>query len=216
MGYGIEADPGPSGRLGQWRIAGISDEVLDLHSKRAAEITAAVEERGESTYQARQVAARTTRGAKEHRSEGELVARWRGELAGIGWPAERLAASVQASSGRRIAPRPSVQELHRILNRVLAGDGELARRKVFSRRHLIVALAPYTYGWEPGLLVRAVQRAVADPAVVPLMGVAGAIEPTYALASVLAAEGAIADSLEHHLTRTDASTASPDVTAWAV
>jgi hypothetical protein len=151
LGYGIEVDPGPSGRLGQWRIAGIPDEVLELHSKRAAEITAAVEERGDSTYQARQVAARTTRGAKEHRSEGELVARWRGELADIGWPAEWLAASVRASSGRRIAPRPSVQELHRILSLVLAGDGELARRKVFSQRHLIVALAPYTYtyGWEP-------------------------------------------------------------------
>ena len=43
LGYGITADSGPSGRLRHWRIAGIPDEILDLHSKRAAEITAAVE-----------------------------------------------------------------------------------------------------------------------------------------------------------------------------
>src|SRR5437763_476576 len=46
LGYGIEPDAGASGRLGHWRIAGTPDEVLALHSKRAAEITAAVAERG--------------------------------------------------------------------------------------------------------------------------------------------------------------------------
>ncbi|MHB8288202.1 MAG: relaxase domain-containing protein [Acidimicrobiales bacterium] len=77
LGYGIAADSGPSGRLRHWRIAGIPDEILDLHSKRAAEITAAVEERGTDTYRARGVAARSTRAAKRHVPEGELVARWR-------------------------------------------------------------------------------------------------------------------------------------------
>src|SRR5262249_18801044 len=38
LGYAIEPDRGPSGRLGHWRIAGIPDEVLEVHSKRAAEI----------------------------------------------------------------------------------------------------------------------------------------------------------------------------------
>lgn len=143
LGYGIEADPGPSGRLGQWRIAGIPVEVCELHSKGAAEITAAVQERGESGYQARGVAARTTRGDKEHTCEGELVARWRAELASIGWPPERLAAAVDAASGRRIAPRPSLREVRRLLAEVLDGEGDLARRKVFSRRHLHVAVAPH-------------------------------------------------------------------------
>ncbi len=36
LGYGITADSGPSGRLRHWRIAGIGDEILELHSKRAA------------------------------------------------------------------------------------------------------------------------------------------------------------------------------------
>src|SRR5687767_2424766 len=40
LGYGIERDDGPSGRLGHWRIAGIPDEVLEVHSKRAAVIEA--------------------------------------------------------------------------------------------------------------------------------------------------------------------------------
>ena len=38
-GYGIEADDGPSGKLGHWRIAGIPEAALAVHSKRAAEIT---------------------------------------------------------------------------------------------------------------------------------------------------------------------------------
>ncbi|MGH9086676.1 MAG: AAA family ATPase, partial [Acidimicrobiales bacterium] len=216
LGYGIEADPGPSGRLGHWRIAGIPDDILDMHSKRAAEITAAVEVRGDTSYRARGVAARTTRTAKEHRSEGELVGRWRAELAAAGWPPDRLLASVQAASGTRIAGRPSVWEVRRILTDALVGDGDLARRKVFARRHLVVALAPNLYGWDPRALDALVARAVADPAVVPLLGVAGAIEPAYSLASVLAAEGAIADSLEHHLTRTDAPTCGPETAAAAI
>ncbi|MDQ6837684.1 MAG: relaxase domain-containing protein, partial [Actinomycetota bacterium] len=195
LGYGIEADPGPSGRLGQWRIAGIPDEVLELHSKRAAEITAAVEARGDTSYRARGVAARTTRSAKEHVPEGELVARWQGELAAAGWPPDRLLASVEAASRRRIASRPGVREVRRILAQALDGEGDLARRKVFSRRHLMVELAPHLYGWDPRALEALVDRAVADPAVVPLVGTAGTIERVYSLASVLAREGAIADTL---------------------
>ena len=149
LGYGITPDEGPSGRLGQWKIAGIPDEVLELHSKRAAEITAAVQARGEDTYQARQVAARTTRKGKERVSEGELVARWRTELTDVGWPPERLLASIHAASGARIAGRLSAAEAHRVLARVFADDGELARRKVFARRDLLVELAPNLYGWDP-------------------------------------------------------------------
>ena len=170
LGYGIEADPGPSGRLGQWRIAGIPHEVVALHSKRAVEITAAIEERGETSYQARQVAARTTRRAKEHTPEGELVGRWRRELAQVGWPAERLLGAVDAASGRRIAPRPSLREARRVLAEVLDADGDLARRKVFSRRHLVVAVAPHLYGWDHRTLDAVVDRALADPAVFPSSG----------------------------------------------
>jgi hypothetical protein len=53
LGYGIEADGGPTGKLGHWKIKGIPDAALAVHSKRAAEINQAVSERGFSTYQAR-------------------------------------------------------------------------------------------------------------------------------------------------------------------
>lgn len=216
LGYGIEADPGPSGRLGQWKIAGVPDEVMELHSKRAAEITAAVQARGEDTYQARQVAARATRKAKGRDSEGELVARWQAELAAIGWPPERLLGSIEAGSGARIAGRQSLKEARRVLAQVLADDGELARRKVFSRRDLLVEVAPHLYGWDPQLLELLVDRATADPAVIPAIRTPGALEPVYALASVLAREGAIADSLARHLDRTDAPAATPEATTEAI
>ena len=106
LGYGIEADPGPSGRLGHWRIAGVPAEVMELHSKRAAQIEAECQRRGETTYQARNVAARTTRQAKGHEAEGELVGRWRAELAEAGWPVERLVASVDAASKARQLAEP--------------------------------------------------------------------------------------------------------------
>ena len=100
LGYGIEADPGPSGRLRHWRIAGVPDEVIDVHSKRAAEIDAECQRRGEHSSRARAVAARTTRQAKEHGVEGELVGRWRAELA-----ADRLAG--RAARPRRSTPPPA-------------------------------------------------------------------------------------------------------------
>jgi conjugative relaxase-like TrwC/TraI family protein len=142
LGYGIEIDDGPSGRLRHWRVAGIPDEILDLHSSRAAEISMAVEARGDDSYRARQVAARATRAAKEHRPQGELVARWQAELTGAGWPPGRLLASDEAASHFRIAGPVDRRAPREIVARVLHGDGELVRRKVFSRRHLIVELAP--------------------------------------------------------------------------
>ncbi|MHB1929115.1 MAG: AAA family ATPase [Acidimicrobiales bacterium] len=216
LGYGIAADSGPSGRLRHWRIAGIPAEILELHSKRAAEITAAVEERGTDTYRARGVAARTTRAAKRHVSEGELVARWRAELASIGWSVAAVNEAVDAASQSRIAGEPSLNELHRVLGVVLADDGALARRKVFSRRHLLVELAPHLYGWEPRLVEAVAARVLADPDVIPLVGVAGAIEPVHALASVIAREEMIASRIAAGLDRTDTPVAAAGIVAAAV
>ena len=106
LGYAIEPDPGPSGRLRHWRIAGVPDEVIDVHSKRSAEIDAECERRGDHSSRARAVAARTTRQAKEEGVEGELLARWRDELASVGWPVERLTAAID-SAAREAGPPPS-------------------------------------------------------------------------------------------------------------
>jgi hypothetical protein len=138
LGYAIEADPGPSGRLRHWRIAGVPDEVMALHSKRAAEIDAECQRRGDHSPQARAVAARTTRKAKEHGVEGQLVARWRVELASIGWPVDRLTAAIE-SVASELGPPPklTLNSVRHTLGELLSADGELARRKVFSRRHVL-------------------------------------------------------------------------------
>jgi hypothetical protein len=151
------------------------------------------------------VAARTTRKAKEHAVEGELVARWRGELRSMGWPVERLTAAIEGAA-RELGPpaKLTLKSVRRMLGEVLSADGELARRKVFSRRHVLVELAPHLFGQDPRALDLLVDRAFLDPEVIPLVGVAGAREQPHALASVLATEHAIADALGRQLKRTDA------------
>ena len=84
LGYGIEPDPGPSGRLGGFAIAGIPKEAWEVHATRSAQIDAAVG-RGAS-YEARSVAARTTRDPKVHTLVEDLLPRWRAELAQAGYP----------------------------------------------------------------------------------------------------------------------------------
>jgi conjugative relaxase-like TrwC/TraI family protein len=208
LGYGIEADRGPSGRLRHWRIAGIPDEVIAVHSKRSAEIDAECKRRGDSSYRARGVAARTTRGAKEHGVEGELVGRWRDELTAVGWPVERLSEAVDSAAIRLNRPaKLSLKSVRKMLGEVLSPEGELARRKVFSRRHVLVELAPYLFGQDPKVLEVLADRALQDPEAIPLAGVAGAREQPYALASVLAVEQAIADAIGRQLERSDAPTA---------
>ena len=217
LGYGIEADPGPSGRLGHWRIAGVPEQVMELHSKRAAQIEAECQRQGETSYRARGVAARTTRKAKGHEGEAELVVRWRAELAEAGWPVERLAASVDAARQDRAAVGPlNLKGARALLSELLDAEGDLARRKVFSRRPLVVALAPHVFGQRPEVLDRLVDRALADPEVVPLVGVAGARERAHSLASALAQESAIAESLARQLERTDGPVASPESVEAAI
>ncbi|MBO0732245.1 MAG: AAA family ATPase, partial [Acidimicrobiaceae bacterium] len=217
LGYAIEADAGPSGRLRHWQIAGVPDEVIDLHSKRAAEIDAECERRGEGSPRARAVAARATRQAKEEGVEGELMSRWQAELASIGWPVERLTDSIDHAAqkvGR--PPKLSLKSVRRMLDGVLSADGELARKKVFARRHLLVEIAPHLFGQDPRLLDPIVDRALQDPAAIPLVGVAGARQQPYALASVLATEQAVANAVARQVQRTDAPTATPAAIKQAI
>jgi hypothetical protein len=103
------------------------------------------------------------------------VERWQGELLDVGWPADRLAAAIDAVA-QRSSPvrRLTLAQAREILSEILGPDGDLARRKVFSRRDVIVAVAPHLYGQDPVLLEVLVDRALADPEVIPLVGVAGA------------------------------------------
>ncbi|HEY1633469.1 MAG TPA: MobF family relaxase [Acidimicrobiales bacterium] len=217
LGYGIEADPGPSGRLGHWRIAGIPEQVLEVHSKRKAEIEAEVRAHGHDSYRARNMAARTTRRAKRYEPEGELISRWRAELRQAGFPLPELEASVErASAARVLTSPPSTNQIRELVAAALSPEGALGARKVFARRNAIVALAPHLYGQEPALLDRMVERTLADPEAIPLVGMRGAREPVWSTATTLATEQAIADMVADQLARSDAPAVSVQRTVTAI
>jgi conjugative relaxase-like TrwC/TraI family protein len=211
LGYAIVPDNGPSGRLGHWKIDGVPEAALELHSKRAAEITAEVGARGYDSYQARQVAARTTRAHKRHEPLGDLMDRWHAELAEVGLSPKTMVASVDRAAARGPEPRNHLGPINtgRLVDSLLATDGPLAERKVFSRRDVMVAAAPSLYGLEPGELDRVVDRTLADGRAVPLLGVAGARERVYSTASVIAVEQAVADTAESLVARRGAAAVSP-------
>ncbi len=79
---------GPSGRLGGWAIAGIPAEVCDVHSKRSAQITAAVG--ADASVRGPSVAARATRDRKADEPLQDLMFRWQAELTALGYPPAAL------------------------------------------------------------------------------------------------------------------------------
>ena len=209
LGYGIEADGGPTGRLGHWRIAGIPEEALAVHSKRSAEITAAVAERGFTTYQARSVAARDTRKHKRHEDTRALVPMWRAELEAAGFAPGTLADAVERAGldyRRHQAPGPALTntQLSELAAFVLGPQGALSQRKVFARRDVFVAVGPALFGRDPGELAKVADRVLRDPDAIALVGVPRATERAYATASVLATETAIAEAVARGVERTDA------------
>ena len=202
LGYGIERDDGPSGRLGHWRIAGIPEEVLEVHSKRAAEIDAEMDRLGYTSWRAKGIVARNTRAQKHHEPVGDMMARWRGEIESVGWSIEALQRAV--SEHRRRHLRPALADDRDVVSTALAPDGPLAARKVFARRHVVVAVAPELFGADPAELPRMVDRVLADPEALPLVATAGAWGRVWATATTVATEQAIAAAVERQVTRTNA------------
>jgi conjugative relaxase-like TrwC/TraI family protein len=213
LGYAIEADHGPSGRLGHWRIAGIPDEVLEVHSKRAAEIAAAVAERGESSYRARNIAARDTRAVKRHTRVGELMPRWYEELAEIGWTVPELVAAVErAGREAAVAPPVSEREITRLMTEALSADSRLSVAKVFTAADVVVTIGPALYGRPAEDLTRVVQRILAVPDCVPLLRV----KRTYATAAALATEAAVAELVARGTGTTGAATVPEELVERAI
>ena len=210
LGYAIERDDGPSGRLGHWAIAGVPEVVMEAHSKRAAEIGAEMDRTGHSSYRARGIAARATRAPKRHQPVGDLLPRWVAELDEVGWSVEALAQAIDREALARRPPTPTVgaHEVGDLVAQALHPDGPLAARKVFSRRDVLVALAPALYGRKPAELARVVDHTLADPEAVALLGVAGATERAYATATTIAREEAIARCVEAQITRCNAAATS--------
>ncbi len=221
LGYGIEADPGPSGKLGHWKIAGIPDKALAVHSKRAAEISRAVAEKGFDTYQSRQVAARQTRKQKRHSAVDELLPRWRAELTDAGFPPEQLTADIERAGReyqREHSPTKVLwdRELAELANDVLGPDGTLSARKVFSKRDVIVAVAPKVFGLPARELEKATERVLRDPDAIPLVGVPRASERAFATAHVLATEQAIERAVERGVENLGSARVTPEVATGAI
>ena len=208
LGYAIAPDPGPSGRLGHWRIAGIPDEVLDVHSKRAAEIDAAVAERGYSSYRARNIAARDTREVKRHTPIGELMPRWHQELAEVGWSVPDLVAAVDLASHQAELPGVlSERDVVHCVRAALGPESRLSTEKVFTAADVVVNVAPRLFGRPLDELATVVGRVLAAPEAVPLLRVRGAREQAYATASVLAIESALAELVARGTATLGAATA---------
>ncbi len=191
--YGIEADPGRSGRLGGWAVTGIPTAVCEVHSTRSAQITAAVG--SDASYASRAVAARATRDRKVHEPVGDLVVRWQEELTAAGHPPADIDAAVTAAGETY---RPPVVDLEALASELLGPGGRLAGEKTFDRAEVIVAVAPHLHGLPLPALDDAVEAVLAHRDAVRLLAVTGAREAVWAAASVLADEeriAAVADRL---------------------
>lgn len=202
LGYGIEADHGPSGRLGGWAIAGIPKEAWEVHATRSAQIDRAVGPEG--SYRARAVAARATRDHKTRETVEDLVGRWRDELTQAGYPPVELDGRVR-KAGLAYRP-PGLEVFDRLAEDLLAPGGRLAQNKTFTRDDVIIAAAPLLHGLPVSMLDEAVERVVGHDLAVSLPVVGGAVEAVWAAASVVADERPIAELAEQLVAATAAGT----------
>jgi conjugative relaxase-like TrwC/TraI family protein len=191
LGYGIVSDSGPSGRLGHWAIAGIPQQVMEMHSKRSTEIDDATGRPGETSYRQRAIAARRTRNAKRHEQVTDLMARWQGEIETGPYTIAGITADVDRSHHRRITPELDELDLDRLATELLAPDGRLAADKAFCRRDVIVAAAPHLFGLDAAVLEQLVERVLVHPDAVELEPFDGVREPVWAPRCIIETEHAI-------------------------
>ena len=194
LGYGIVADDGESGRLGHWAIAGIPVEAMAVHSKRAAEIDHALDGQAAVTsFRERAVVARRTRAAKRHTPVEDLMVRWQAELAEIGLHSTGIDHAVEAHTDRRVTRPLSPVDVHEIVGELLSVEGVLAERKVFTRRDVIVAAAPYVFGLDPAILEHLVDEVIDSRDAVELAPTVAGRERAWAPRCVVDTERAIAE-----------------------
>src|SRR5207249_2468868 len=120
---------------------------------------------------------------------GELLPVWRAELEAVGWPAPELAAAIDQAAAERTVTGPlTPSQLERLVTETLTKDGDLARRKVFTRADVIVAVAPHLYGRPVDEVRQVVDAVIASPETIPLARTGAARERAYSTASTIATE----------------------------
>ena len=206
LGYAIEADHGPSGKLDHWRIAGIPAEVADQFSKRSGAIEDELEHTGFTSHRARGIAARNSRTAKTGEAAESLTGRWLDELDEIGWPARKLRQRLEIFNSRHANPLRALTDRERaeVVWQAIGPDGPLAKRKAFTRADIIRVVAPALYGCPAGELDQVVAGIVQHRECIPLVGQPGARGRAWASASVLATEHAI-EAVAERLTQRQTS-----------
>lgn len=211
LGYGIEADPGRSGRVGGWAITGIPRQAWEIHSTRTAQIDAAVGR--DASYRSRSVAARATRDRKTVERVEDLVGRWWGELAAAGYPPLEIEASVE-HAGLVYRP-PDVSILDKLPEALLGPGGRLAEVKTFTRDDVIVAAAPMLHGLPVEHLQQAVDAVLGHDLSLCLPAVAGCREAVYAARCVVEDENRVAE-LAGRLATSDGPRVDPVTAAGAL
>lgn len=190
LGFAVERD----GR--NFQIAGFPPVILDLFSKRRAEIEKLADDLGFDTAQRRQaaqVASYQTRANKEFTPLAELEARWDRELAGKGWTRETILESLQVAA-RLATPKPeSDQDRRERLNGLVmaALDGIMQTNAVFTRatlyREAFEALQTEAGADE----AMAVVKALEESGVLVRVASIETAEPVYSTAEMIEMEKAI-------------------------
>jgi Ti-type conjugative transfer relaxase TraA len=177
-------------RKGTADIQGIDREVIQAFSKRRAEVKAVLTERSEPTRREREVAALTTRQAKDYSvSPQRLLPQWRERADELG-----LTESVLERTLERVADRPvSLAEVDSIGRSLAAPEGLTQQQSSFTRRDAIqgfCSLLPN--GADVDEVEAMVDSFLASELVIPLSAREGGV--THA-ASKRVAEGRISSSM---------------------
>lgn len=121
-------------RKGAADIEGISRESIDAFSKRRTEVEAVLGERVHGTRREREVAALTTRQAKDYSvSPQRLLPEWRAKAEEVGLTADAL----EASLGRSRAQDIEAARVREIERELVAPTGLTAQESSFTRREVL-------------------------------------------------------------------------------
>lgn len=118
-------------RKGAADIEGIGRDVIRAFSKRRAEVEAVLRERGEVSGRQREVAALTTRQAKDYRvSPQRLLPVWKDQALRLGLSPEVLEATLDRAQPQSLKP----QRLDQIGAELASADGLTSKESSFTRR----------------------------------------------------------------------------------
>ena len=177
LGYGIEADPGPSGRLGGWAIAGIPGKPgrsTPTGRPRSTKPSALMLPTRPGRWRP------APPGTEKSTSRGRPPA----PLAGTSWPGPvtRPPSWAPPSSGPASPTSRRAWTSSTHCRRAARPGGRLAAEKTFTCGDVIVAVAPMLHGLPVSVLDSAVEKVLPTSRHVALPPVAGAREPVWAAA----------------------------------